>query len=87
MRDDDAGPPSRCGEHPNDLAVKKIGPDPDTRREPASVRSVVTWGAAGSLPDTPQLVEAMATMVDAPIPAMQGFSEYMRPRTAKRTPA
>jgi valacyclovir hydrolase len=46
--------------------------------EPAAVKSVVTWGAAGSLPDAPHLAEAMGNLIDAPIPPMQGFSDYMK---------
>lgn len=45
---------------------------------PQSVRSVVTWGSAGKLPDAPELAAAMSSLIDAPIPPMQGFSEYMK---------
>jgi valacyclovir hydrolase len=45
---------------------------------PDAVRSVVTWGAAGSLGDNREMAGAMATMIDEPIPPMRGFSEYMK---------
>jgi valacyclovir hydrolase len=46
--------------------------------EPAAVRSVVTWGAAGKLADMPEMAAAMGNLIDAPIPPMQGFAEYMK---------
>jgi pimeloyl-ACP methyl ester carboxylesterase len=38
----------------------------------------VTWGAAGSLGDNVMMADAMATVVDDPIPPMAEFSEYMK---------
>jgi valacyclovir hydrolase len=46
--------------------------------KPEVVRSVVTWGAAGTLGDNPAMADAMATIVDNPIPPMRGFSDYMK---------
>ena len=46
--------------------------------EPAAVKSLVTWGSAGTLPNRPEMAEAMSNMIDAPIPPMQGFSDYMK---------
>ena len=47
-------------------------------RNPSSVRSVVTWGSAGSLGSNAQMADAMATLVDDPIPPMSEFSAYLR---------
>jgi valacyclovir hydrolase len=45
---------------------------------PDSVRSVVTWGAAGVLNDpSGQLREAMYNVVDHPIPPLQEFRDYL----------
>jgi valacyclovir hydrolase len=46
--------------------------------EPAAVRSVVTWGAAGLLPHAPEMAEMMADLIDAPIPPMKEFADYMK---------
>lgn len=46
--------------------------------EPNAVRSIVTWGAAGSLPMTPELTEAFSNLVDDPIPPLADFSAYMK---------
>jgi valacyclovir hydrolase len=46
--------------------------------EPNAVRSIVTWGAAGSLPDAPELTEAFSSLVDNPIPPLADFSAYMK---------
>jgi valacyclovir hydrolase len=46
--------------------------------QPHAVRSVVTWGAVGQLPDMPGMADAMSNMVDDPIPPMAGFSEYLK---------
>jgi valacyclovir hydrolase len=43
-----------------------------------AARSIVTWGAAGSLGDNVMMADAMATVVDDPIPPMAGFSEHMK---------
>lgn len=45
---------------------------------PTRVRSVVTWGAAGSLPNAPELTEVFGALVDAPIPPLAGFSTYLK---------
>ena len=45
---------------------------------PGIVRSVVTWGAAGTISDPGgHLVEAMYNVVDHPIPPLQGFRDYL----------
>lgn len=46
--------------------------------KPSAVRSVVTWGSAGSLGTNVQMADAMATLVDDPIPPMADFSGYMK---------
>jgi valacyclovir hydrolase len=46
--------------------------------EPSAVKSLATWGAAGTLPNLPQMAEAMSNLIDAPIPPMQEFSSYMK---------
>lgn len=45
---------------------------------PDVVRSVVTWGAAGSLGNQPEMADPLATLVDDPIPPMTAFSDYMK---------
>ncbi len=44
---------------------------------PEAVRSVVTWGSAGALPDAPELTEAFSSLVDDPIPPLADFAAYM----------
>ena len=45
---------------------------------PSATRSVVTWGAAGTISDpSGQLVEAMYNVIDHPIPPLQGFRDYL----------
>jgi valacyclovir hydrolase len=44
----------------------------------SAVKSVVTWGSAGKLPDAPEMAAAMSNLIDAPIPPMQDFSAYMK---------
>ena len=45
---------------------------------PAAARSVVTWGAAGTISDpSGHLVEAMYNIVDNPFPPLQGFRDYL----------
>ena len=46
--------------------------------QPTAVRSVVTWGAAGSLGENREMAGAMATVIDDPIPPMREFAEYMK---------
>lgn len=45
---------------------------------PGTVRSLVSWGAAGSLGNNVRMAEAMLHMVDNPIPPMQDFSNFMK---------
>ena len=45
---------------------------------PDAVRSVVAWGAAGSLGNNRELAGAMSTIIDDPIPPMHEYSEYMK---------
>ncbi|HKW23299.1 MAG TPA: alpha/beta hydrolase [Ktedonobacterales bacterium] len=45
---------------------------------PDLVRSVMTWGACGTISDPDgQLREVMRTVVDHPIPPMQGYRDYL----------
>ncbi len=44
---------------------------------PDAARSVVTWGAAGSLADSSEIVDAFARLIDDPIPPLSDFSTYM----------
>jgi valacyclovir hydrolase len=45
---------------------------------PGVARSVVTWGAAGTINDPGgHLVEAMYNVVDHPIPPLQGFRDFL----------
>jgi valacyclovir hydrolase len=45
---------------------------------PGVARSVVTWGAAGTISDPGgHLVKAMYNVVDHPIPPLQGFRDYL----------
>ena len=46
--------------------------------EPSAAKSIVTWGSAGQLPPAQELADAMSHMIDAPIPPMQEFAEYMK---------
>jgi valacyclovir hydrolase len=45
---------------------------------PDLVRAVATWGSAGKLVEPPGMIDAMASLIDAPIPPMQGFAEYLK---------
>jgi len=45
---------------------------------PEVARSVVTWGAAGSLGTNTQMAEAMTGLIDDPIPPMAGFAEFLK---------
>lgn len=45
---------------------------------PAAVRSIVAWGAAGSLAAPPQMLEMMGQMIDNPPPPLQEFSNYLK---------
>jgi valacyclovir hydrolase len=45
---------------------------------PGAVRSVVTWGSAGSLGDDPEMADAFAALIDDPIPPLTDFSNYMK---------
>ncbi len=44
---------------------------------PAAVRSVATWGTAGTLGTNPAMADPMATLIDDPIPPMRDFAAYM----------
>jgi valacyclovir hydrolase len=46
--------------------------------KPEAVRSVVTWGAGGKLANIPEMTDAFHALVDAPIPPLKDFSEYMK---------
>ena len=46
-------------------------------RQPDAVRSVVTWGAAGTLGDNPAMADPMVTLIDDPIPPMRDFAAYL----------
>ncbi len=46
--------------------------------KPDAVRSIVTWGAAGSLGTNLQMADLMAAVVDNPIPPMRDFSAYVK---------
>lgn len=45
---------------------------------PEAARSVVTWGAAGSLGTNAQMADAMSTLIDHPIPPMADFAEFLK---------
>ncbi len=45
---------------------------------PSAARSVVTWGAAGTLGQNPQLAEPMLHLIDNPIPPMREFSDHLK---------
>lgn len=45
---------------------------------PGAVRSIVTWGSAGSLGNNREMAGAMSTIIDDPIPPMREFSAYMK---------
>jgi pimeloyl-ACP methyl ester carboxylesterase len=45
---------------------------------PGATRSVVTWGAAGTISDpSGHLVEAIYNVIDHPIPPLQGFHDFL----------
>lgn len=46
--------------------------------DPAAVRSIAAWGAAGKIAGPREMVDAFSQVVDDPIPAMQEYSEYLR---------
>jgi valacyclovir hydrolase len=46
--------------------------------KPDAVRSILTWGSAGSLGDNRPMAEAMASIVDDPIPPLRDFSNYLK---------
>ena len=46
--------------------------------KPAAVRSVATWGAAGSLGDNAMMADAFYNVVDDPPPPMSDFSAYLK---------
>ena len=47
--------------------------------QPDQIRSVVAWGAAGSLSEAQRpMLDVLATMIDNPIPPMRGFSDHLK---------
>ena len=46
--------------------------------DPGAVRSLVSWGSAGSLGTNVQLADAMTQMIDSPIPPMQDYSTFLK---------
>lgn len=46
--------------------------------KPKAVRSIVTWGSAGSLGNNLEMADVFSTVIDDPIPPMSGFSAYMK---------
>jgi valacyclovir hydrolase len=45
---------------------------------PSCARSLVVWGAAGSLGSSPEIADLMSSVIDNPIPPTAGFAEYMK---------
>jgi valacyclovir hydrolase len=45
---------------------------------PAAVRSIVTWGSAGTLGSDPTMADAMESIIDNPIPPMADYSAYLK---------
>jgi pimeloyl-ACP methyl ester carboxylesterase len=45
---------------------------------PDAVRSILTWGAAGSLGNNREMAGAMATIIDDPAPPLREFAAYMK---------
>ena len=45
---------------------------------PDAVRSIATWGSAGSVPQAPEMADAMSMLIDDPIPPLHDFSAYMK---------
>ena len=46
--------------------------------QPSAAKSIAVWGSAGRLEALPGMLEAFAGLIDAPIPPLAGFSEYMK---------
>jgi valacyclovir hydrolase len=46
--------------------------------KPEAVRSIAAWGAAGSLGQNLEMADAMATLIDSPIPPLAGFADHMK---------
>ena len=46
--------------------------------KPDAIRALATWGAAGSLGTHAEMADMMTTVVDSPIPPMEGFSQYLK---------
>jgi valacyclovir hydrolase len=44
---------------------------------PDAVRSIVTWGSVGSVPNAPEMADAMSMLIDDPIPPLSDFSAYL----------
>ena len=45
---------------------------------PSCARSLVVWGAAGSLGSNAEMADLMASVIDNPIPPMASFAEYLK---------
>ena len=46
--------------------------------QPDAAKSLLTWGAAGTIAVSPDLLDAMANVVDSPIEPMKEFSQYLK---------
>jgi len=46
--------------------------------QPEIVRSIVTWGAAGQVPNSPELADLFSNVVDNPDPSLHEFSQYLK---------
>lgn len=44
---------------------------------PGAVRSIAVWGAAGTIPDEPEVANAMFRLLDEPAPGLEEFAAYM----------
>lgn len=47
-------------------------------QRPDLVRAIATWGALGKIVEPPGMFDAMANLIDAPIPPLEGFAAYMK---------
>jgi valacyclovir hydrolase len=46
-------------------------------KAPHTIRSIVSWGSAGTVQVPEAVINAFATLVDSPVEGFQGFSEFM----------
>jgi valacyclovir hydrolase len=53
--------------------------------DPASVQSVVAWGAAGTLGSSMELVDVFRNVLDSPLPAMETYSSYLKASYGEET--